>query len=426
MEEIIQKEISEEPEELSSVKEATARIIYEDDIQLYAKSIGNVKLLKKGEEIELAKKLNEGKAILTRIISKFPLTTEIRENFEKSRKMSEDGLDTGIKEVVLDRVGAYVEELRILNGRVAHYGESLTSLEKIIKKGKGGRNRNNRKFIAVKEIIKTTKEIHKQIESKVGIKADDLEVVWEKIRKIQGFINEAKREFTVRNLRLVVIVAKAYKGRGLSFPDLIQEGNIGLMKAVDKFEYKRGFKFSTYATCWIRQSVIRALADKVNIIRIPAHVTELRNRIKMTFRELAQIFCRKPTSEEIAEEIGVSIKKVEKVFKLIQDPISLQTPVGEDDELGDFVEDKKSSSPYSSMEEKEISVYIQKVLGTLSSKEEMVIRIRFGIGLNSSHTLEETGRQFSVTRERIRQIEVKALKKLNHASRRRILKNLIH
>ncbi|MGH9898239.1 MAG: RNA polymerase sigma factor RpoD [Pyrinomonadaceae bacterium] len=267
-----------------------------------------------------------------------------------------------------------------------------------------------------------------QIEIDYNIKSDEIKRSLRTIKIGEGQTGQAKRELIEANLRLVVSIAKKYTNRGLQFLDLIQEGNIGLMKAVDKFEWRRGYKFSTYATWWIRQAITRAIADQARTIRIPVHMIETINKLIRTSRALVQEYGREPTSEEIARKMDIPVSKVRKVLKIAQEPISLETPIGEEEDshLGDFIEDKSILNPADSVVSINLSEITDEVLATLTPREEKVIKMRFGLGSSGSeHTLEEVGQHFAVTRERIRQIEAKALRKLRHPSRSRKLKAFI-
>jgi RNA polymerase primary sigma factor len=459
-----------------------------DPVRMYLREMGTVKLLDREGEVDIAQRIEAGEAQVFIALSKEPrllelflrtneqarrerrgvrelLQADANELDDKARDRVREGqrlfktisrLDGESRELrrrlrrckkagkrhkeLSDKIDANTAEIAILvrradfttttrNRLLTFFGEverqfsiPTQTINRDRKKLQQERNVERRKFYSSR--TERYEEELTRLEERFEIPYDHLKVLLTEVRRGEALTDSAKQELIVANLRLVVSIAKKYTNRGLQFLDLIQEGNIGLMKAVDKFEYRRGYKFSTYATWWIRQAITRAIADQARTIRIPVHMIETINKLTRTTRMLVQELGREPSIEEIAGRMEMPVSKIRKIHKISQEPISLETPIGEEEDshLGDFIEDTNSVSPIEAVIMRTLKDHTESVLKSLTPREEQVLKLRFGIGDGTEHTLEEVGRTFNVTRERIRQIEYKALRKLRHPTRAHLLK----
>ncbi|MFZ2198124.1 MAG: sigma-70 family RNA polymerase sigma factor [Thermodesulfovibrionales bacterium] len=394
----------------------------EDLVQAYFHSMGNIPVLTKKEETELAKKIEKGNEIIKDIITALPLYKKVEAALAIPKgdvsRAEYEGIDDENAEEDDTPDEAFTTSLKILENLM----KRVERADRIIGRYGNLYDLNSTKLAA---LAKEVQSEYRYVEAEVNVTIDKLKDNWDTIKRARALITKEKNELITHNLRLVVNIAKHYVGRGLPLLDLIQEGNIGLLKAVDKFEYRKGFRFSTHATWWIRQAITRALIEQTKTIRVPVYVVEFYNRVMKATRDLTQTLGKEPSNEEIGKKLRVTTRKVEEACRAMQDPIALETPVGtEGTEVKDFISDNNNSSPEADVEKFEITEKILMILKTLTPKEGKVIQMRFGIGVDRDYTFEEIGRQLILSRERVRQIEAKALRKLRDSQKLKELKFL--
>ncbi|TFG36096.1 MAG: RNA polymerase sigma factor RpoD/SigA [Nitrospirales bacterium] len=399
-------------EDIPSEMNAGKYTEHEDLVQTYFHSIGGNPILTKDEETEIAKKLEKGRKIIKAIVTAMPLYKRVEGNL----KIQEDEDDEKPDKALNASLRILEERMKMIETaekRLAHYG-ALDHVKRMIndKKKRNGFPAELLLFAGELE------DAYHAIESEAGLSVEEVRNLWGRITTEMSVITEARNELITRNLKLVVSIAKHYVGRGLPLLDLVQEGNIGLMKAVERFKYQKGCKFSTYAKWWIKQGVTRGIINQAKTIRVPIHIMESYRTLIQAARELTQQLGREPDDKEIAEKLGMPQKKVSEHFSAIKNTVSLQAAINDEDmKLEDLIEDRDTPSPCSCLENKEIKTRIANILSTLTPKEAKIIRMRFGIGVERDFTLEEIGKQFYITREGVRQLEAKALRRLRHPSR---------